>query len=66
MELYFARCGRKRAYIVAPTRARAQELADQLLAVPSRGASLTYVDDDLIVDTAGVADAPPISTRSKR
>lgn len=65
MEIYFARCGRKRAYIVAPTRARAQELADQLLATPGRRASVSYLDHDLIVDTVGIENAPPIQIRSE-
>lgn len=50
MELYFARCHRRRAWIVAPNRARALELATSLIGVPSRTVSLSRIDDEVVVD----------------
>jgi hypothetical protein len=50
MELYFARCHKRRAYIVAPNRARALELAITILGVPSRKPSITRIEDEVILD----------------
>jgi hypothetical protein len=49
LELYFARCGRQRGYVVAPNKARALELANLAMGLPSRSASVTRVDCDVLV-----------------
>lgn len=50
MELYFARCHRRRAWIVAPNKQRALELATALIGMPSRSVSLSRIDDEICVD----------------
>lgn len=58
MEIYFARCGRKRAYVVAPSKERAQELAGRHLGIPSRTVSVTPIDHDVVVDIEHVKALP--------
>jgi hypothetical protein len=63
MELYLARSGPKRAFIVAPNKERAQYLANHHLGTPTRRASITRIDDDVVVDTLGVLAGAPHMTR---
>lgn len=50
MELYFARCHHRRAYIVAPNRERALALAIKVIGLPSRKPSITRIDDEVFID----------------
>lgn len=66
MNVYLTRSGRKRAYVVAPSRERACELAERLFATPSRDVSASVIDDDLIIDVEAVRNLPPAPFTSLR